>query len=117
MADSPEPVFHKSRELADRLAAVVPGGSHTYAQAADQYPELAPGVLVGANGCQVGEADGNEFIEYGMGLRAVPLGHAYPAVLDAVRVSLDLGTNFTRPSVTELECAERFLDVVRTADM
>ena len=31
---------------------------------------------------------GNEFIEYGMGLRAVTLGHASPPVVEAVRASL-----------------------------
>jgi glutamate-1-semialdehyde 2,1-aminomutase len=51
-----------------------------------------------------------------MGLRAVTLGHAYPAVVEAVRQSLAIGTNFTRPSVHELECAERFLEIVG-ADM
>ena len=63
-------------------------------------------------GCHVWDADGNEFIEYGMGLRAVTLGHAYPPVVEAVRASLSLGTNFTRPSITELECAEMFLGII-----
>ncbi len=121
MADSTTQVehgrFERSSALAARLAALVPGGSHTYAKGADQYPALSPGVLVRGSGCRVWDADGNEFIEYGMGLRAVALGHAYPAVVEAVRASLDLGTNFTRPSSIELECAERFLEVVPTADM
>jgi len=50
-------------------------------------------------------------------LRAVTLGHAYPPVVDAVRQSLELGTNFTRPAAIELECAERFLEIVDGADM
>jgi len=52
-----------------------------------------------------------------MGLRAVTLGHAFPPVVEAVRESLALGTNFTRPSAIELECAEAFLDIVRGAEM
>jgi glutamate-1-semialdehyde 2,1-aminomutase len=103
--------------LAARLQALVPGGSHTYAKGPDQYPELSPGVLTHGLGSHVWDADGNEYIEYGMGLRAVGLGHAYPAVVDAVRKSLDLGTNFSRPSSTELECAERFCAVVPNAEM
>ena len=70
---------------------------------------VSPAVLTRGLGSHVWDADGNEFIEYGMGLRAVGLGHAYPQVVDAVRNSLDLGTNFTRPAQVELECAERFL--------
>jgi glutamate-1-semialdehyde 2,1-aminomutase len=37
-------------------------------------------------------------------------------VIDAVARSLPLGTNFTRPSAIELECAEAFLDAI-DADM
>ena len=34
-----------------------------------------------------------------------------------MRESLALGTNFTRPAAIELECAERFLEIVDGADM
>jgi glutamate-1-semialdehyde 2,1-aminomutase len=98
------------------LKRAIPGGAHTYAKGDDQFPELSPGVIARGQGCHVWDVDGNEFIEYGMGLRAVTLGHAFPAVVDAVRESLPLGTNFTRPSLHELECAERFLELVG-ADM
>ena len=83
----------------------MPGGSHTYAKGADQYPERSPGVLTHGRGSHVWDADGNEFIEYGMGLRAVGLGHAHPGVTEAVRKSLDLGTNFSRPSLCEIGLA------------
>jgi glutamate-1-semialdehyde 2,1-aminomutase len=96
---------------------VIPGGGHTYAKGADQYPELSPGVIQRGLGCHVWDADGNEFIEYGMGLRAVTLGHAYPRVVEAVRESLSLGTNFTRPATIELELAEAFLSVIDGAEM
>lgn len=109
--------FSKSKELQARLQKLVPGGGHTYAKGADQFPELSPGVLVRGSGCHVWDADGNEFIEYGMGLRAVTLGHAHPRVVAAVRESLDLGTNFTRPARIELDCAETFLEIIDGADM
>src|SRR4051812_9022533 len=109
--------FTRSRELQERLQRVIPGGGHTYAKGADQFPEPMPGVIARGSGCHVWDVDGNEFIEYGMGLRAVTLGHAYPKVVDAVRESLELGTNFTRPSLIELECAEAFLSVIDGAEM
>jgi glutamate-1-semialdehyde 2,1-aminomutase len=109
--------FEKSRRLGSRLATLVPGGGHTYAKGADQYPELSPGVIERGLGCHVWDADGNEYIEYGMGLRSVTLGHAYPPVVEAVSASLVLGTNFTRPSVAELECAEQFLAMIPNAEM
>jgi glutamate-1-semialdehyde 2,1-aminomutase len=107
----------RSRELQERLRAVIPGGGHTYAKGPDQFPEQFPGVIARGEGCHVWDVDGNEFIEYGMGLRAVTLGHAYPRVIDAVRKSLSLGTNFTRPAAIELEFAESFLEVIDGAEM
>ncbi|MBK5222596.1 MAG: glutamate-1-semialdehyde 2,1-aminomutase [Acidimicrobiia bacterium] len=106
-----------TRAAAERLAALVPGGAHTYAKGPDQYPVTAPGVLRSGRGCRVWDLDDNEYIEYGMGLRSVGLGHAHPEVVEAVRRSLELGTNFTRPAVVELECAERLLSLVPGADM
>ena len=73
--------FTRSTQMAARLAELVPGASHTYAKGPDQYPQLSPGVLARGKGSHVWDADGNEFIEYGMGLRSVTLGHAYPAAV------------------------------------
>src|SRR5690606_6053581 len=55
------------------------------------------------------DVDGNKYIEYGMGLRAVTLGHAHPAVDRAVMDALAKGLNFTRPSALEVEVAEEVL--------
>jgi glutamate-1-semialdehyde 2,1-aminomutase len=108
--------FTASDDMRARLAAIIPGGCHTYAKGVDQYPTLSPAVLSHGKGCHVWDVDGNEFIEYGMGLRSVGLGHAYPDVVDAVRAALEVGTNFTRPAVIELECAEMLASIVG-ADM
>jgi glutamate-1-semialdehyde 2,1-aminomutase len=109
--------YRRSRELRARLHQAIPGGAHTYAKGDDQFPELGPSVMARGAGCHVWDVDGNQFIEYGMGLRAVTLGHAYPPVVEAVRASLALGTNFTRPSLIELECAEAFLSLIDGAEM
>jgi glutamate-1-semialdehyde 2,1-aminomutase len=109
--------FTRSHQLSARLRSLIPGGAHTYAKGTDQYPEFSPHVLARGRGCHVWDIDGNEFIEYGMGLRAVTLGHAFPQVVEAVRKSLDLGTNFNRPAAMELECAETFLELIEGADM
>jgi hypothetical protein len=94
-----------------------PGGAHTYAKGDDQYPLLAPGFIARGLGCRVWDADGNAFIEYGMGLRAVALGHAFPAVVAAAASQIRRGANFTRPSPLEVECAENLLEVVPGAEM
>lgn len=100
-----------------RAHAAIPGGAHTYAKGDDQYPQLSPSHIVRGKGCRVWDVDGNEFIEYGMGNRAVTLGHAYEPVLDAVRAHLETGVNFARPAAVEVEAAELFLSLIDNAEM
>lgn len=109
--------FNQSNTLRERFHRVVPGGAHTYAKGDDQYPETCAPYIVRGKGCRVWDADGNEFIEYGMGLRAVTLGHANDRVNEAAARQMTLGSNFTRPATIELECAEEFLRLISRADM
>src|SRR3972149_4962766 len=109
--------FEKSRQLRQKSHSIIPGGCHTYAKGDDQYPVEAPGFIVRGKGCHVWDEDGNEFIEYGMGLRTVTLGHAYKPVVNAAYKQMQLGSNFTRPSPIEVECAEAILNLIQGADM
>jgi glutamate-1-semialdehyde 2,1-aminomutase len=113
----PKRSSERSRELSMRLAHLVPGGAHTYAKGVDQFPEGCAPLIERGSGCHVWDVDGNEYIEWGMGLRAVTLGHGYPAVSEAVAAQLGLGTNFVRPSRLELEAAEEFLGLITRAEM
>ncbi|MFZ2096420.1 MAG: glutamate-1-semialdehyde 2,1-aminomutase, partial [Anaerolineales bacterium] len=109
--------FKKSTELRKRSHGIIPGGAHTYAKGDDQYPENSPGFLVRGEGCHVWDMDGNEFIEYGMGLRSVTLGHGYKPVIDAAYRQMQMGINFTRPSPIEVECAEKLASFITSAEM
>lgn len=109
--------FERSRQLQKRSHALIPGGAHTYAKGDDQYPEQAPGFIARGRGCHVWDVDGNEFIEYGMGLRSVALGHAWPSVVEAACREMGRGVNFTRPSPLEVECAEQLARMVPGAEM
>ena len=113
-ADEP---FPRSRALREVAHALIPGGCHTYAKRDDQYPELAPGFVARGQGCHVWDVDGHEYVEYGMGLRAVTLGHGYRPVVDAAYRAMLNGMNFTRPSPLEVECAEALLDLIPHAEM
>jgi glutamate-1-semialdehyde 2,1-aminomutase len=106
-----------SEALARRARELIPGGAHTYAKGDDQFPTNAPPFIVAGRGCHAWDTDGNEFIEYNMGLRAVTLGHAYESVIRCVAEQLPFGTNFTRPAPIEVQCAEAFLESVPTAEM
>ena len=109
--------FNRSKKLQKKSHYLIPGGCHTYAKGDDQYPVNAPGFIVRGKGCRIWDPDGNEFIEYGMGLRSVTLGHAYEPVVEAARSQMQLGNNFNRPSVLEIQCAEEMLSLVPGADM
>lgn len=109
--------FTNTKELQRKSHALIPGGAHTYAKGDDQYPEQAPGFICRGEGCHVWDIDGNEFIEYGMGLRAVTLGHAYRPVMEAAWRQMQCGNNFTRPAPIEVACAEQFLSLVQGAEM
>jgi glutamate-1-semialdehyde 2,1-aminomutase len=109
--------FDRSNAAQRRLHTLVPGGAHTYSRGSDQYPESMTPVLVRGDGARVLDADGNWYVEYGMGLRSVTLGHGYRPVVAAVASAAAAGTNFTRPTVLELKAAETFLEQVPGADM
>lgn len=109
--------FSKSRRLQERVHQVIPGGCHTLAKGDDQFPFLAPGFIERGLGSHVWDVDGNEYIEYGMGCRAVTLGHAYAPVVKAVQDELLHGCNFGRPSPIELKCADMLLGMIDGAEM
>jgi glutamate-1-semialdehyde 2,1-aminomutase len=109
--------FEHSKTLQQKSHLIIPGGAHTYAKGDDQYPELAPGFIERGEGCHVWDVDGNEFIEYGMGLRSVTLGHAYKPVIEAAYRQMQFGINFTRPSPIEVECAEKLASLIKGVEM
>ena len=108
--------YTKSRLLRKKAHHLIPGGCHTYAKGDDQYPELSPGFIVRGKGCHVWDVDGNQYIEYGMGLRAVTLGHAYEPIVEAAYEAMKNGNNFTRPSPLEIDCAEQLLSIIPNAE-
>src|SRR4029079_11734385 len=77
---------------------------------------MAPVIERGA-GCRVWDIDGNEFVEFGSGLRANTLGHGFEPVVRAVQRYLADGVGFVRPHRLEREAAERLIDLIPSAEM
>lgn len=109
--------FRNSDKLCAKAHQLIPGGSHTYSKGSDQSPLLGPKFIERGKGSHVWDVDGNEYIDWAMGLTSVSLGHAYEPVLEAVRKELFKGSNFQCPSPIEIELAETFLEAVPSADM
>lgn len=108
--------YERSRAHQARAHALIPGGAHTYAKGDDQMPEHMPVVIARGEGGRVWDVDGNAYIEYGMGLRAVTLGHAEPRVTAAASRAMSAGLNFTRPAAIELEAAEALAALIPSAE-
>lgn len=109
--------FEMSDKMIKRAQEIIPGGGHTYSKGPDQSPLLGPKLISHGKGSHVWDVDGNEYIDWAMGLTAVSLGHAFEPVLSAVRKELENGVNFQCPSPIETELAELFLEAVPSADM
>ena len=109
--------FAKSDEYRKKIHDLIPGGAHTYSKGDDQFPIKSPAAITHAKGVYCWDLDGNKFLDTLMGLYSVSLGHAYEPVLEAVKKQLEKGVNFTRPSVIEMEMAEKFLSLVPQHDM
>jgi glutamate-1-semialdehyde 2,1-aminomutase len=101
----------------DRLLKVIPGGAHTYSRGYDQFPSNVPQILERGEGAYVWDPEGNRYLDYGMALRAVTLGYAYPSVAEAACREIMKGNNLPRASTTELEAAELIVDLIPGADM
>ena len=109
--------FAASNAYVSAVHDLIPGGAHTYAKGDDQYPAGMAPVIEGGTGCRVRDIDGNEYVEFGSGLRSNLLGHGFEPVLRAARRWLDDGVNFVRPHRIELEAAERITDLIPSAEM
>jgi len=109
--------FSRSADLQARAHRNIPGGCHTYAKGDDQYPASAPAFIERGLGCHVWDVEGREYIEYALGLRSTTLGHCWPSVTEAVSRVLSLDNNFNRPHELEVQCAEKFLELIPYADM
>lgn len=101
----------------DRLNKVIPGGAHTYSRGDDQFPSNAPEILSSGKGAFVQDVDGNEFLDYGMGLRSITMGYANEEINQAAIQAINAGNNLTRASLVELEAAEMIVELIPSADM
>ncbi|MFO1188952.1 MAG: glutamate-1-semialdehyde 2,1-aminomutase [Alphaproteobacteria bacterium] len=101
--------FANSDRYRSQVHKRIVGGAHTYSKGDDQFPALSPAAIARGRGGRVWDIDGNEYVDCGLGLGSVSLGHAYEPVLAAVREQLELGSAFQRPASIELDLAGEFL--------
>jgi glutamate-1-semialdehyde 2,1-aminomutase len=98
----------------ERLNKIIPAGAHTYSR--NQFPDNAPPLFKGGCGAYLYTADGDKYLDYGMGLRAVNCGYSEKSIVNAAMDGALLGNCLSRPSLIELEAAELMCNLVG-ADM
>jgi len=114
----PDRRFDRSLELLARARRVVPGASQTLSKGPGMFVEGAyPVFLERGRGCRVWDVDGNEYVDYILGLASITLGYAHPAVNEAVARQLERGSIFSLPHRLEVEVAERLTRVIPCAEM
>jgi glutamate-1-semialdehyde 2,1-aminomutase len=103
----------RSRALFERAGGVLPGGTTHESR---QFTPFLP-YIVRAEGARKWDVDGHEYVDYAMGHGALILGHAHPAVVEAVRRQVGLGTHYGANHQGELEWADRITRLVPGAEM
>ncbi len=111
------PIIDRSNDLYDRATGLIPSYSQTLAKSPSQFVNgIAPKYLVKGKGSHVWDADGNEYIDYNMGIGPISLGYAYPAVDKAIKNQMENGITFSLMHPLEVEVAELLREIIPNAE-
>ncbi len=105
---SSSPVRSESARLFERASAVIPGGVNSPVRAFRAVGGT-PRFMVRAAGAHLWDADGNRYVDLVSSWGPMILGHAHPAVVDAVRAAAGQGLSFGAPTAGETELAEEIV--------
>ncbi|MDF3293139.1 glutamate-1-semialdehyde 2,1-aminomutase [Streptomyces sp. RB6PN23] len=97
-----------SQTLFDRAAAVTPGGVNSPVRAFRAVGGT-PRFMVSGSGPYLTDADGRDYVDLVCSWGPMILGHAHPAVIDAVQAAVARGTSFGTPGQGEVELAEEIV--------
>jgi glutamate-1-semialdehyde 2,1-aminomutase len=106
----------KSAALFEDARGLIPGGVNSPVRAFRSVGGT-PRFMVRGAGPRVTDADGNQYVDYVLSWGALALGHAYPAVVDAISRQASLGTSFGAPTEAETQLAERIVSAMPAVEM
>jgi len=95
----------RSAELFERAKGVLPGGVNSPVRAFRAVGGT-PFFVASAAGCRLTDVDGKSYVDYVCSWGPLILGHAHPAVLEAVRQAAERGWTYGAPCEAEVELAE-----------
>ncbi len=101
----------------NRTAGLIPAGTQTLAKGPTQFSKgVAPKYLERGKDARVWDVDGNEYLDFNMGIGPIILGYCHPAVDEAIRRQLADGISFSLMHPLEVEVAELLRDCVPNAE-
>ncbi len=111
------PSIAASDELYARAVGLIPAVTQTLAKGPGQYIKgVAPKYLLRGKGAHVWDVDGNEYLDYTMGVGPLSLGYCYDAVDAAIKRQLEDGITFSMMHPLEVEVAELIREVIPNAE-
>ncbi|HHQ48872.1 MAG TPA: glutamate-1-semialdehyde-2,1-aminomutase [Acidobacteria bacterium] len=106
----------RSRELYEEACRLMPAGVNSPVRAFRSVGGQ-PIFHASAAGCRITDVDGRTFIDYVGSWGPLILGHAHPAVVEAVAETAARGLSFGAPCEQEIELARRLVDSVPHLEM
>jgi len=111
------PVITESLKLYDRAKELIPCVTQTLAKGPGQYVKgIAPIYLRSGKGSHVIDVDGNEYLDYTMGVGPLSLGYSYDRIDNAIKKQLESGITFSLMHPLELEVAELIHEIIPNAE-
>ena len=104
-----------SAKLFDDACAVIPGGVNSPVRAFKAVGGT-PRFITEAHGCRLTDADGNRYVDLVCSWGPMILGHAHPAVVDAVAKAASTGLSFGAPTPAETELAAEIISRVQPVE-
>ena len=103
-----EKEYPKSTQAFTDAGNFLPGGVNSPVRAFGGAG-LGPLFIERAYGSKIYDIDGNEYIDYVGSWGPMILGHAHPAVLEAIGIAAKKGTSFGAPTLAETELAQKII--------
>ncbi|MCL5072157.1 MAG: aminotransferase class III-fold pyridoxal phosphate-dependent enzyme, partial [Actinobacteria bacterium] len=113
-----KPEIKESNNIYKEAKKLIPCQTQCLSKGPTQFVDgVAPKYLKKGKGCRVWDVDGNEYIDYGMGLGPIILGYCYDAVDKAIINQLKDAIILTQMHPLEVEVAQLLVDTIPCAEM
>jgi len=110
--------YKNSNKLFKKSIKYIPLGSQTFSKSYMQWPKgVAPLYIDRARGAKIIDIDGNDYIDYVLGLLPISLGYCDYDVDLAVMKQVNKGSIYSMPSKLETELAEKLVEIIPSAEM